>query len=96
MGPQFLARLQFLADPTGAIGVAVQVTIDADHAAMVILHHLVRVERLDRVAFAQANGLAADTVASGHIDDTVLINGRRNHSHSSWKILLPEHRTILG
>jgi hypothetical protein len=47
MGPDFFAGFEFLAHPTGPVGVAVKVSVDANNPAMVVLHHLVGVERFD-------------------------------------------------
>ena len=96
VGPDLLAGGEFLADPAGAVGMAVEVAADEHHAAVVVLHHLVRVERLDRIVGPQTDGLAADPVARRHVDDAILVDGGRNHGDPAREILFPKNLAVRG
>ena len=94
--PFHRAGLQLHAGPATAVGVAVEVAVDQDDAAVVVFQIGVGIEILDRVARAHLDRLAADAVTGGNKHLAVLEDRRRDDGGFAGELALPEQAAIGG
>src|SRR5678809_314623 len=66
--PNFLARLEILAHPSHAVGVAVEIAIYKNHSAMMVLHHFIGIKTGQGVVLSYLDRHAACSVPGGDIN----------------------------
>src|ERR1700689_2794743 len=95
--PRDRAILDRHADEAAGIGGAVDVVLEADHAAVVNLHVLVGVDFLTlevAVGFADLEGVATDAVTGGDEDQIAVDDRRGNHGGFAFSLGFPENLAI--
>ena len=95
-GPDLFAVRQFLADQSAAVSETVHMLAELDHAAVVVLHHLVLPDIAHTIAGADIHHLAANAVAAANVDIAIAENGCGHHRGAAGPRGLPEHIAVAS
>src|SRR5262249_45199137 len=101
LGPNNLARLEILANPALAIGIAVDVSLVEHHAAVVVDHVRVGVDFLGleavRAIARELDQVTAGAVAGGDVDVALMEDRRRDDGRAEVALLVaPQQLAVLG
>ena len=69
---------------------------ELDHAAVVVLHHLILPDITHTIAGADIHQLAANAVAAADVDIAIAENGCGYHRGAAGPRGLPEHIAVAG